>query len=141
MIFHGNHMAKFASKTQNIVTLSSGESEFYACVSAASAALGCSSLFADLGVSFSQPILIKVDSSAAIGMGRRKGAGNVRHIATSTLWLQQEVAGSRIVVEKVAGLENVSDFLTKPVPGTQLDWTMKACLARRLKKSCVCLNA
>ena len=106
-------MLRSSSTTQAIVSLSSGESEFYSAVKGCSVAMGIKSLMKDMGLVLSQPILLKVDSTACLGMAGRKGAGRVRHIHTPCLWLQQCVASRTVELQKVLGTENPADLGTK----------------------------
>ncbi len=71
------------------------------------------------------PSVLKVGSTACIGIGGRKGAGRVRHIHTPTLWLQGEVARGRIVLEKEAGTSNVADLGTKLQPNAVITKIMR----------------
>ena len=82
----GAHVLKTWSATQPTVSLSSGEAEFYGVVKASGLALGQQSLLRDLGLE----LLVRVwtDSSAAMGICARRGLGQLRHIATHTLWVQ-----------------------------------------------------
>ena len=54
----------------------------------ASNTIGVESIMSDLGVSYVDPILIRSDASAAIGITGRIGVGKVRHIEVSQLWVQ-----------------------------------------------------
>ena len=65
-------------------------------------------------------VKIKTDASAAKGIASRRGAGKVRHIEVSQLWIQQEVATGRIKIVKVKGVDNVADILTKHVDNATL---------------------
>ena len=108
----GSHPVYTGSSTQNIIALSSGESEFYGAVKAACRLLGMASLLADLhwpGVS----AVLATDSSAAKGMASRRGAGRVRHIHCPALWLQQAVTAKRLTVEKRPGATLSPDVGTK----------------------------
>ena len=109
-----------SSTTQNAIAISSGESEFYAAVKSTSVLLGMKAMLRDLGVNLKTPIKLHVDSTACIGAAGRRGAGRIRHIATSTLWIQNAVAEGRIVLAKVAGTENPADLGTKVLNGTVL---------------------
>ena len=100
MVFYGLHLLRSSSTTQAIVSLSSGEAEFYSAVKAASLSLGMSALYKDMGVQLKAPIRLRVDSTACIGMAGRKGAGKVRHIHTPTLWLQQAI-GKKLIDQPV----------------------------------------
>ena len=53
MRFLGKHMVKLSASTQALISLSSGESEFYGAVNTASAGLGTINLLKDMGVDFS----------------------------------------------------------------------------------------
>ena len=54
------------------------------------------------------------DSTAAIGMAKRRGAGSkIRHIDCRILWLQDAHQKGGIALEKVLGKENPADLGTK----------------------------
>ena len=63
---------------QGVIALSSGESEFYALISAACEALGEQTMLAGLGVSV--PIRIHMDATAGASIGSRQGLGKVKHL-------------------------------------------------------------
>ena len=135
-------MVKSSSKTQSVLSLSSGEAEFYAAVSSVSSALGMKSLLVDFGVELEKAILVKVDSTAALGMAGRRGAGTVRHIHTPCLWLQQAVAKGLVKMEKEPGESNLADICTKPVNQKSLHVALKACGYKVLEgKSKLALDA
>ena len=53
------------------------------------------------------------DSSLAKSITARRGLGKMRHVEVKYLWLQQEVLKGSITVQKIRGLENPADLLTK----------------------------
>ena len=110
-IFMGTHLLKSWSSTQQTVSLSSGEAEYYGAVRAAGAGLGMQALMDDLGLKL--PVLVFVDSSAAIGIASRQGLGKLRHLDTHTLWLQQAVRSKKVTVRKIDGCDNPADLFTK----------------------------
>ena len=56
------------------------------------------------------------DSSAAIGIAERRGAGKIRHIGAGALWVQSALRNQRIRrLYKIKGTENPSNMLTKAV--------------------------
>lgn len=120
MVFWGLHLLRSTSTTQAIISLSSGEAEFYSAVKGASIALGMVGLMRDLGVEMPEPPLLRVDSTACLGMAGRRGAGRVRHIHTPCLWLQRAVADGRIVLDKILGTENPADLGTKSLPAASI---------------------
>ena len=107
----GGHTLKAYSATQNIIALSSAEAELYALVKAASSAMGLVSTAGDFGEHLG--IRVNADSSAAIGIVYRQGLGKVRHLDVQQLWLQQKVMRKELKVNKVLGLENCADLMTK----------------------------
>ena len=122
----GNHVIKHWSSTQSLISISSGEAEYYGCVRAASHGLGVKSLLGDLGVT-GKRLRVKTDASVAKSLAARRGLGGIRHIEVNQLWLQEKVNTGTIEVEKVKGETNRADVLTKFKDGTslqqQLDWT------------------
>ena len=55
------------------------------------------------------------DSTAAIGVCRRRGLGRIRHLAVADLWLQDKIKSNELSVHKVAGKDSPADVLTKSV--------------------------
>jgi len=109
----GNHLIKSWCSTQSIVSLSSGEAEYYGIVKGASIALGLRSMIGDLGINLA--IRVNTDASAARGIACRRGLGKVRHIQVNQLWVQDRVINGDIEIAKVNGKENIADILTKHV--------------------------
>ena len=110
-VMFGRHVIRTWSSTQPLVTLSSGEAEFYGLVKAAGAGLGHQSMFEDFGLK--TPVRVWTDSSAALGISTRSGLGKLRHLETHTLWVQEKVRTGAIQVRKVRGDVNPSDLFTK----------------------------
>ena len=110
---HGAHLTKAQSKRQSNIALSSGEAKFYATVSATSEAMGLKAMLQDYQAPL-DPWLF-VDASAAIGVAQRSGLGEIRHLDTGTLWLQQAVKEGRVTLRKMPGSENPADLGTKPL--------------------------
>jgi hypothetical protein len=118
----GQHCIKTWSTNQQVIALSSGEAEFYGIVKGASVALGISAMLDDLGIKVQ--VVIATDSSAAKGIGSRRGLGKVRHIELSELWVQDQVSKGRITLLKISGTDNFSDSLTKHSTSDRISQTM-----------------
>ena len=122
----GEHIIKHWSSTQTLISLSSGEAEYYGCVRGGSHGLGVKSMLADLGIK-GKRLRIKTDASVAKSLASRRGLGGIRHIEVNQLWLQEKVNKGEIEIEKVKGELNYADVLTKYKDGgslnTQLQWT------------------
>ena len=107
----GKRLIKSWSSTQGLVSLSSGEAEYYGVVKAAGTGLGYQSLLKDPGVEM--PLRTWTDSTASMGICGRSGLGKLRHIDTQCLWLQHKVRTGAVVLRKVKGTENPADLFTK----------------------------
>ena len=110
----GRHLLKSWSSTQGLVSLSSGEAEFYGVTKAAGIALGMRSLMRDLGTTMK--VRVWTDSSAAMGICGRQGLGKLRHIDTRSLWVQQRLRAGDLELRKVRGEVNPADLFTKHLP-------------------------
>ena len=111
----GLHTISRSSSTQGTIALSSTESEFYAAVRSACRGLGVKQLAAGLGTALG--LRAHTDSSGALGLASRRGAGGARHIATPALWLQEAVASGLLDLRRVKGTLNVADLMTKVLSG------------------------
>ena len=131
----GGHFLKGWSRTQNNVTLSSAEAELIAMVKCSSELLGMRSAMRDWGVDSSG--VVYADSSAALAIANRKGAGKLRHINVSSLWIQEKKDLHDLEIRKVLGTENPADlmtkYLTRSVMDTHLDFLSQRREAGRAK--------
>jgi hypothetical protein len=123
--FLGAHLLKTYSKTQSVIATSTGEAEFYAVVSAVSTAIGLQSLLADLMVTVS--IVIKCDATTGMVMASRKGLGRAKHVATQYLWTQSIFNEGVARLDKVPGVINRSDLMTKYLPQQRSDKLLTMC--------------
>ena len=130
VFMRGSHCLKSYSKTQKKVTLSSGEAELSAIVTASSEAVGLLQMAESLGNSLRARVM--VDSSAALAVTQRKGNGKLRHVRVGELWVQQAAEDGELEYQKVKGSLNLADVCTKHLPGSKL-WELitKASQERR----------
>ena len=99
------------NKTQTLIVLSSGESEFYAFLKAAAETLGILPMLKDLGWNLHGEVW--GDANVALGIITRNGLGKIRHIDTGPLWIHQVVADKRFKFGKLLGTNNPADHFTK----------------------------
>ena len=100
----GSHCIRHWSRTQPTIALSSGEAELGGISKGMSQGIGLRSIAQDLGFDFS--LKVRTDATAAIGMSRRLGVGNIRHLDVTLLWVQDHVRSGDVALEKVPGIEN-----------------------------------
>ena len=79
----GSHLSKAWSRTPNHVTLSSAEAEHLAMVKRTSESTGITAMMRDWGQDMGGRLF--ADSSAALALAKRQGAGKRRHIRVSPL--------------------------------------------------------
>jgi hypothetical protein len=102
------------SKTQPTVSQSTCEAELLANNLAAREGLFIKSILKELN--FVVDLQIFTDSSSALNVTARRGAGRLRHLVVKELWLQQAVRSKLLRVLFTPGAMNVSDMFTKPLP-------------------------
>ena len=115
----GSHCLKSWSSTQSVVSLSSGESEYYGIVRGAAQGFGMRSMWDDLGISVK--LVVNTDASAAKGIAMRKGLGKVRHIKVNQLWAQDRVQRGELEIRKISTNDTLADVLTKYVDRLLID--------------------
>ena len=101
----GSHLLKTYSQVQSTISLSSGESEYYAMLKASATGLALRAMLEDWGIQLKLQVLS--DSSAARGLVARRGLGKARHIQTRYLWLQERVAEKDLQVISVPTSANM----------------------------------
>ena len=107
----GSHLIKAWSRTQKNVTISSAEAELYAMVKCTAELIGIKSMMSDWGRD--KRGTLYADSTAALGIAKRKGAGKLRHININTLWVQEVQDREGVTYQRVLGTENPADLMTK----------------------------
>ena len=58
-------------------------------------------------------VVVRSDSSAAIGMANRTGPGRVKHLQLKSLFVQELVAQGKVKLEKIGTKVNTADLGTK----------------------------
>ena len=109
----GCHYLRSWSSTQRTIALSSGEAELTALVKCSCELIGMLQLAADWDDELEGEVY--TDSTAALGVVARKGAGKLRHVRVGQLWVQEKADNGEIRYRKVRGESNIADILTKPL--------------------------
>ena len=114
----GYHVIKSWSKTQAVITKSSGEAELFGFVRGSIEGFGLISLCGGLGAVVK--IRVRLDTSAAKGMVEREGIGKVRYVEVDELWIQAKQARARFPPIKVNGSRNPADFMTNHLARSEM---------------------
>ena len=117
-------MLRSLCRGQAVAALSIWEAAFYGLVSAASEELGEQNIAMDLGLKLG--IRIRMDASAGMAIGSRRGVGKAKHLHTVFLWVQEYDTFGRLKLKKVHASQNLGDALTRPVEGPKLAAAMSA---------------
>ena len=118
VVMLGTHYIKSWSSTRKTIALSSGEAELTAVVKCSCETIGVLEWSADWSMELEGEIL--VDSSEALGVVGRKGAGKLRHVRVGQLWVQEKAESGELRYRKVKGTENPADLMTKALTGPEI---------------------
>ena len=69
--------------------------------------------------------VVYADSSAALAIANRNGAGKLRHINISTLWIQEKQDLHQLEMRKAQGTNRPADLMTKYLTRTVIDTHLK----------------
>ena len=115
----GAHYIKSWSTTQKTIALSSGEAELTALVKCSCEVIGVVQLAEDWHLTLEGEV--HVDSSAALGVVSRRGAGKLRHVRVGQLWVQEKSEEGELKYKKVKGTSNPADAMTKPLTHPEMN--------------------
>ena len=104
-------MIESSTSTQQVVSLSTAESEFYGIVRGAASGIQLREAFTQLG--FTVQLRVLSDSSAARAMTARTGSGRVKHVEARYLWVQDRVRKKQFSVGCIDTSHNKADLGTK----------------------------
>ena len=122
VMMRGGHCLNVWTKKQQVVSLSSAESELYAAVKTASEGLGVQSVTKDLGILCGMNL--HLGASATMGLVNRRGLGKAKHVDMQNLWIQEASKSGRFVKKKVGTSVNPADLTTKPLPKPKIEQLM-----------------
>ena len=97
-------------RLQDCIALSTGEAELKAICKGTVEGLGLRTLVSFL-LGADPPVRHKTDASAAFGVLKRKGAGQLKHLEIRQLWCQEVYRRPGMTTEKVDRANNPADLL------------------------------
>ena len=103
-IYFGDCLLETCSSTQQIVALSTAESEYISITKGAAHALEVRSAMVVFGLTFN--VVSETHASAGRAMATRRGVGRVRHMDARLVWLQQLCAEGVVQVRARPGEHN-----------------------------------
>ena len=122
VIMRGGHCLKVWTKKQQVVALSSAESELYAAGRHCFRRLGIQSVEKDMGISCGPNL--HLDASATMCLVNRRCLGKARHVGMQNLWIHEASKSGRFTTRKVGTNMNPSDLMTKPLAKPKIEQLM-----------------
>ena len=98
------------SRTQQVVSLSSAESELNGICKCAAEGLAARHMAREFGDEI--VLNIYTDASAARGVIQRQGAGRIKHLSVKQLWVQERESEKELNIIKIPRAINWADLLT-----------------------------
>ena len=117
-IYHGGHLIEASTNAQQVVSLSTAESEFYRIVRGTASGIQLPEGFMQFG--FSVRLRVLSDSSAARAMTARTGSGRAKHVEARYLWVPDRVRKIQFSVGSIDASHNTADLGTKFHSGERL---------------------
>ena len=93
----GGHCLKVWAKRQQVVALSTADSELYAAVKTASEALGIRSMPKSMGIQCG--LNPHLDAAHTLCLVNRRGLGKAKHIDMQNLWVQEASKSGQFVTK------------------------------------------
>ena len=119
----GGRCLKVWTKKQQVVSLSTAESELYAAVKTASEGMDIQSVAKDLGILCG--LNLHLDATARMRLFDRRRLGKAKHVDMQNLWIQEASKSGEVVTKKVGTSVNSADLMTKPLPKSKIEQLTK----------------
>lgn len=124
-MLHGGTIS-WSSRKQNLVSISSTESEYYALSETVREIKWLTNLLNDFGINIKDPIEINCDSQSCIKMLENdKFSNRTKHIDVRCHHIKESIRDNQIKLKYCPSEDNIADMLTKPLAGTKLTYLRK----------------
>mgnify|MGYP002654744487 CR=1 FL=1 len=122
-IFLNGGLISWCCRKQDIIALSSAESEFVAITETCKELMWIKSVIQELNVSQKTPITVMTDSQSCIALiENQKFSNRSKHIDTKYHFFRDHVVNKKISLKYVSSGENVADLMTKPLGPLKLKY-------------------
>lgn len=126
-IFGGS--VSWGSKKQDVVSISTTESEFYALAETTKEVTWLKGILNDFGVRVDNPICINSDNQSTIKMiVNAKFSSRTKHIDVRLHFVREMSYLNKIILEYCPSEDNIADMLRKPLAGTKIKGLREAAL-------------
>ena len=123
VVMRGGHCLTVWAKRQQVIALSTAESELWAAIKSESESLGIPSMAKDMGIKCW--LNLHLDAATTLRLVNRLGLGQAKDVDMPNLWIQDVPKSGKFVTKNVRGQVNPADLMTKPLPRPQIEQLMK----------------
>ena len=114
VVMRGGHCLNVWAKRQQVMAMSTAESELWAAVKSASESFGIQSMAKDMGIKCW--LKLHLDAASTLRLVNRLGLGMGKHVDMPNLRIQEVPKSKKFVTKNVRGQVNPADLMTKPPP-------------------------
>lgn len=126
----------WSSRKQDVVAISTTESEYYALAETIREVIWLKELLTDFKILTQNPIPVFVDSQSCIKMvTNEKFSNRTKHIAVRYQFAKDHVNKRNVELRYVPTDENIADLLTKPLAGTKTKMLRELANLQDVKRS------
>lgn len=120
-IFVNGGLVSWCCKKQNIVALSSAESEYIALTDTSKELTWMKNIVKALDISYNEPTVIYTDSQSCISLIKNQRFSNrTKHFDTRYHYIKDEVEQGRILLKYCPTANNTADIMTKPLDNVKI---------------------
>ena len=117
----GCGVISWSAKKQTVISLSTGEAEYYAGVHCGRKVIWLRQLLIELRLLPSPrppPTVLRIDSTSAIRMINNPDevSNRTKHVNVAYHWIRESVRKREMETDFVPGEDNIADIFTKPLP-------------------------
>lgn len=114
--FLGNKLVSWASKKQDLVSLSTAEAKYIVAASNCTQVVWMKKMLKDIRVINDEPTIIYCDNSISINMPKNLvQLSKTKHVSIKYHYLREKVNEEKVKMEHVSTKEQIADIFTKPL--------------------------
>lgn len=124
-------LVSWSSKKQDVVAISTTESEYYALAETIREVNWLKELLTDFNIIVKTPVPIFMDSQSCLKMVTNEKLSNrTKHIAVRMQFAKDNVRTGKVQLNYIPTEDNIADMLTKPLAGTKIKYLRELALLK-----------
>ncbi|KAL0546151.1 hypothetical protein IC582_016057 [Cucumis melo] len=118
-VYFGNNLVSWGSKKQSIISRSSTEAEYSCLALLATELVWINSLLRDLGITLSQPLVLRCDNLNAVHLSANPILhSKAKYVELDIYFVRDLVRKKKISIYHLPASQQIADILTKPLSAT-----------------------